>query len=270
MTRAVALAVLLIIVALVPSYSSMKMGFKIDTVVIDAGHGGRDPGTSSAGIKEKDIALKISLKVGNYIKENFPDVKVIYTRQDDRFIELWERASIANRNNAKLFISIHVNANPSTAIYGTETYAMGTHVVNKNLTARKEEQEIVEETTQRENQVILDEENFEDHYDGFDPNDPATQILFELFQSEYMEQSVLLAEKIQNQFETRAKRKNRGVKQAGFVVLWKTTMPAVLVETGFLSNSTERSYLISDQGQTYLASGIYRAFAEYKAEMEAE
>ena len=270
MTRAVALAILLTIVVLMPSFTPQDSAFKVKTVVIDAGHGGRDPGTSSSGVREKDIALKIALKVGAYIEENLPDVKVLYTRKDDRYIQLWERASIANRNNANVFISIHVNYNPMTSIYGTETYAMGTHVAGKNLTARKEEQEMVDATTQRENQVILDEENYEENYGGYDPNDPATQILFELFQSEYMEQSILLAQKIQNQFETRAKRKNRGVKQAGFVVLWKTTMPAVLIETGFISNSTERTYLNSDDGQTYLASGIYRAFAEYKKEMEGQ
>jgi N-acetylmuramoyl-L-alanine amidase len=268
MTRLVVLTLLLLAVLFVPSYSVVKNPFKITTVVIDAGHGGRDPGTSSGGYREKDIALKIALKVGKYIEENLEGVNVVYTRKDDRFIELWERASIANRNNAHVFISVHVNANPSSSIYGTETYAMGTHVVTKNLNARKEEQKVSEYTVQKENEVILDEEGFEENYDGFDPNDPSSQILFELFQSEYMEQSLVLAQKIQNQFETRVKRKNRGVKQAGFVVLWKTTMPSVLVETGYLSNSTERAYLASDEGQTYLASGIYRALVEYKDEME--
>ena len=270
MTRSVALAFLFMFVLLVPSYSLVKNPFKITTVVIDAGHGGKDPGCSAGSYKEKDIALKIALKVGRYIEENLKDVRVVYTRKDDRFIELWERASIANRNNAHAFISVHVNANPVTSVYGTETYTMGTHVVAKNLDARKEEQEIVAETIQRENEVILEEDAFEDNYDGYDPSDPATHILFELFQGEYMEQSLALASKIQNQFETKAKRRNRGVKQAGFVVLWKTTMPAVLVETGYLSNSTERAYLASDNGQTYLASGIYRAFKEYKEEMESE
>ncbi|MBI1185051.1 N-acetylmuramoyl-L-alanine amidase [bacterium] len=268
MTRVVALTFLLLAVLFVPSYSTVYDPFKITTVVIDAGHGGKDPGTSSSGFREKDIALNIALKVGKYIEENHAGIKVLYTRRDDTFIELWERASIANRNYAHVFISVHVNANPSTSVYGTETYAMGTHVAAKNLDARKEEQEIVDNTIQRENEVILKEENYEENYDGYDPNDPASQIVFELFQSEYMEQSLLLAQKIQNQFETTVKRKNRGVKQAGFVVLYKTTMPSVLVETGFLSNATERAYLASSEGQTYLASGIYRAFAEYKSEME--
>lgn len=269
MTRSVALVFLFVFAVLVPSYSLVKNPFQISTVVIDAGHGGKDPGCSAGSHREKDIALKIALKVGKYIEENLPDVRVVYTRKDDRFIELWERASIANRNNAHAFISVHVNANPATSVYGTETYTMGTHVVAKNLNARKEEQEIVAETIQRENEVILEEESFEEKYDGYDPKDPATHILFELFQSEYMEQSLALASKIQDQFETKAKRRNRGVKQAGFVVLWKTTMPAVLVETGYLTNANERAYLTSESGQAYLASGIYRAFKEYKEEMES-
>ncbi|MGB0430916.1 MAG: N-acetylmuramoyl-L-alanine amidase family protein [Bacteroidia bacterium] len=268
MTRLIVLTVLLLAVLFVPSYSVVYNPFKITTVVIDAGHGGKDPGASYGGKKEKDIALKIALKVGGYINQNLEGVKVIYTRKDDRFIDLWERASIANRNNAHVFISVHVNANPATSVYGTETYAMGTHVVTKNLNARKNEQQISEFTVQRENEVILEEEGFETNYDGFSPNDPSSQILFELFQSEYMDQSLVLAQKIQNQFETRVKRKNRGVKQAGFVVLWKTTMPSVLVETGYISNSNERAYLASDEGQNYLASGIYRALVEYKDEME--
>lgn len=270
MTRIVALTFLMLAVLLVPSYSSHYNPFKITTVVIDAGHGGYDPGTSSGGFKEKDIALKIALKVGKYIEDNLAGVRVLYTRKDDRFIELWERASIANRNNANVFISVHVNANPVSSVYGTETYAMGTHVALKNLNARKEEQAISEATVQRENEVILQEEGYEENYDGFNPNDPASQIVFELFQSEYMEQSLVLAQKIEEQFKTRVKRKSRGVKQAGFVVLYKTTMPAVLVETGYLSNATERAFLASDDGQTYLASGIYRALTEYKEEMEKE
>lgn len=268
MPRAVALATLVLVGALVPSYSKHHLPFTISQVVIDAGHGGKDPGTSSGGYREKDIALKISLLVGKYIEENLPGVKVLYTRQDDRFVELWERASIANRNKAQVFISIHVNANPSSAIYGTETYTMGSHVAGKNLDARKEDLSISEATVARENEVVLNEDNYTENYDGFDPSDPATHIIFELFQSEYMVQSLLLAEKIQEQFEKRVQRKNRGVKQAGFVVLYKTTMPSVLVETGYLSNSSEREYLASENGQIYLASAIYRAFGEYKAAME--
>lgn len=256
---------------LLSSFSALNpdLSFKVKTVVIDAGHGGRDPGCMAGGKREKDIALIIAKKLGQHIKDSFDDVKIIYTRTDDTFIELWERASIANRNNADLFFSIHVNANTNTTVYGTETYAMGTHVVTKNLNARKEEQELFE-TIQRENEVILKEDDYEERYDGFDPNDAASHIVFELFQSEYLEQSLNLADKIQKQFKLYSKRRNRGVKQAGFVVLWKTTMPAVLVETGYLSNGTERLYLTSEAGQNKLATGIFNAFLEYKNEMESK
>lgn len=270
MTRAHVIVISILSLFILSAYTPMLPGeVKIKTVVIDAGHGGHDPGCMYGGQKEKIIALNIAKKLGGYISENMENVRVIYTRTDDSFVELWERASIANRNQANVFISVHVNANPNSGVYGTETYAMGTHVHAKNLNARKEEQPLIN-TVQRENEVILEEENYEANYDGFDPNDPATHILFELYQSEYMDQSLRLASKIQNQFESRVKRKNRGVKQAGFVVLWKTTMPSVLVETGYLTNAKERAYLASDQGQTYLASGIYRAFKEYKEEMESK
>ena len=270
MTRA-ALAMFITACALVlVSFSSLNQNdvFTIRTVVIDAGHGGRDPGCVAGGKREKDIALNIARKLGKMITDSFKNVKVIYTRSDDKFVELWERASIANRNNADIFFSIHVNANGNTSVYGTESYAMGTHVVAKNLDARKEEQDI-SETIQRENEVILEEENYQEKYDGFDPNDPASHIVFELFQSEYLEQSLNLASKIQSQLKSHSQRRNRGVKQAGFVVLWKTTMPAVLVETGYLTNGTERNYLSSTNGQEKLASGIFKAFIDYKVEMES-
>lgn len=243
--------------------------FTIKTVVIDAGHGGRDPGCVAGSDHEKTIALNIAKQLGKMITDSFQNVKVIYTREDDKYVELWERASIANRNNADIFFSIHVNANDNVSVYGTESYAMGTHVVGKNLNARKEEQEIAE-TTKRENEVILEEDGYEENYDGFDPNDPASHIVFELFQSEYIEQSLELASKIQSKLKDHSNRRNRGVKQAGFVVLWKTTMPAVLVETGYLTNSSERSYLTSADGQKNIASGIFSAFVDYKASMEAK
>lgn len=244
--------------------------FHIKTVVIDAGHGGKDPGCMAGGQREKDIALNIALKVGKMITDSLKNVKVLYTRETDEFIELYERASIANRNEADLFLSIHVNATSSTGVHGTETYAMGTHVVGKNLDARKEEQKLSAETAQRENEVILIEENYEENYEGFDPNDPATHIVFELFQSEYLTQSLTLADKIQHNFKTHSNRKNRGVKQAGFVVLWKTTMPSVLVETGYLTNSAERAHLSSNQGQENLANGIFKGFIEYKNYIESK
>lgn len=223
------------------------------TVVIDAGHGGHDPGCQYGGIQEKKITLGIALKLGKIIKENCKDVNVIYTRDKDVFVELWERADIANRNNADLFISVHVNANNSTVVYGTETYTMGLHKSDDNLDVAK-----------RENAVVLMEDNYSKNYDGFDPNSPEATIIFSLFQNNYVNQSLRLASKIETQFKTANKRHSRGVKQAGFVVLWKTTMPSVLIETGFLSNATERKFLTSETGQTALATSIYRAFKEFK------
>jgi N-acetylmuramoyl-L-alanine amidase len=210
------------------------------------------------GIKEKNVALAIALKLGKIIEENCKDVHVIYTRKDDTFVELIERAGIANRNNADLFISVHCNAHHTSTPYGTETFAMGLHKTEENLQVAK-----------RENAVVLMEENYKKKYDGFDPNSPEAGIIFSLYQDAFMEQSLHLASLIENQFKNKVKRNSRGVKQAGFLVLWKTTMPSILIETGFLSNTAERKYLTSESGQTYLASGVYRAFKEFKNEMEA-
>lgn len=231
-------------------------GFTIKKVVIDAGHGGKDGGCQGAFSNEKDIALAIALKTGKYIEESFPDVKVIYTRKDDRFLELHERAKIANDANADLFICIHVNSGPTTA-FGTETYVMGLHKSEANL-----------QVAMRENSSILMEDNYQTSYQDFDPNSPESYIAISLMQGAYLEQSLLFAEKIQQQFRERAGRYDRGVKQAGFLVLWKTKMPSVLIETGFLTNAEEEKFLNSDIGQDYLASAIYRAFKEYKTELE--
>lgn len=234
---------------------------KIRKVVIDAGHGGKDAGSLGKYSQEKDIALSIALKVGAYITENLPDVKVVYTRKDDRFLELYERAQLANDQKADVFISIHCNSTIPKKYYinGTETYVMGLHTAEENL-----------EVAKRENEVILLEDDYKKNYGGYDPNSPEAHIMFSMYQNAYLAQSISLAEKIENQFTTRLKRPSRGVKQAGFMVLRTTTMPSVLVETGFLSNSTEESYLRSEKGQTYLASAIYRAFKEYKAEMDGK
>jgi N-acetylmuramoyl-L-alanine amidase len=233
-----------------------KTKTKIDCIVIDAGHGGKDPGTKNGKIFEKDIALAIALKLGNYIKDNMPDVKVIYTRDKDVFVPLDERAEIANKNQADVFISIHCNANPSKVPYGTETYAMGLTKAAGNL-----------EVAKQENAAIFFEENSESKYQGFD-NSPESYIMLSLMQNTHIDQSIKLASSIQNQFKERASRVDRGVKQAGFIVLWKTTMPSVLIETGFLSNVNECKYLTSDKGQDYLASAIYRAFKDYKNMIE--
>lgn len=232
------------------------------TVVIDPGHGGKDPGNLGTGNfkkHEKHIALAISLKLGKYIKENFEDVQVIYTREEDEFIGLKERADIANKANADLFICIHANSNNSSAPYGTNTYVMGLHKEKENL-----------EVAKRENSTILMEDDYQVKYEGFDPQSPEANIILSMYQNAYLDQSLALAAKVQKQFKERAKRRDRGVRQAGFVVLHQTTMPSILVETGFLTNKEEEKYLNSEKGQDYLASAIYRAFKDYKAEVESQ
>ena len=232
-------------------------GKGLDVVVIDPGHGGKDPGALGKTAKEKDIVLAVALKLGNLIKKNYPNVKVIYTRDKDVFVELGERAAIANRNNANLFISIHANSvDGSSSTHGTETFVMGLHKNDANLAVAK-----------RENSVILQEDIYSSKYDGFDPNDPESNIIFSLFQNAYSDQSLLLAASIEEEFKT-LKRFDRGVKQAGFLVLWKTAMPSVLTELGFMSNSEEEQYMKSDAGQTELAVSIYNAFAKYKSQYD--
>lgn len=238
-------------------YAQGTKGKGLNVVVIDPGHGGKDPGAIGKTAKEKDIVLSVALKLGNLIKKNYPNVKVIYTRDKDVFVELGERASIANRNNADLFISVHVNSvEGSSATHGTETFVMGLHKNEANLAVAK-----------RENSVILQEDNYSSKYDGFDPNDPESNIVFSLFQNAYSDQSLLLAASIEEEFKT-LKRFDRGVKQAGFLVLWKTAMPSILTELGFISNAEEEQYLKSDAGQNELAISIYNAFAKYKSQYD--
>lgn len=232
--------------------------YRIKTVVIDPGHGGHDAGCLGASAREKHIALDIALKLGKHIETNYPEVKVIYTRTKDVFVELHERAAIANRAKADLFICIHANASESPSAFGTETFVMGLHKTAENLSVAR-----------RENSAILYEKDYKTRYDGYDPNSPEAHIIFNLFQKAYMEQSLLFAAKIQNEFEEYAGRFNRGVKQAGFLVLYRTAMPAVLIETGFLSNKAEEKYLLSDKGQNDIAVSIYRAFTSYKIDMES-
>ncbi len=239
------------------SGSQSATSYKIKTIVIDAGHGGQDYGCSGKNSHEKTVALNIALQLGAMIQEKYPDIKVVYTRKTDVFIELYERAAIANRNNADLFICIHCNANPSTSPYGTETYVMGLHKTEANLGVAK-----------RENDVILMENDYSQHYDGFDPNNPASHIIFSLYQHAYMDQSILFASKVEANLQSHAKRSSRGVKQAGFLVLWKTAMPSVLIETGFLTNVNEEKVLASESGQTLIAESILNAFTEYKMAME--
>jgi N-acetylmuramoyl-L-alanine amidase len=250
--------VLIAITLLNSSVTFRPAEFKLETIVIDPGHGGKDPGTMGKKSKEKDVALKISLKLGAYIEKNFPNVKVIYTRKDDKYVALDERADMANRHKAQLFICIHANSVPGAPAHGTETFVMGLHKDKGNF-----------EVAKRENSVILMDENYEQRYEGFDPKSPESYILFTLSQSAYHESSLRFAQKVENQFKTKAGRVSRGVKQAGFIVLWKTAMPSVLIETGFLSQAKEEGFLLSDEGQDMIASGIYRAFKEYKTEIES-
>ena len=233
--------------------------YAVKTVVIDPGHGGKDPGAMSKYGKEKDIVLGIAKYLKKFINDSLPDVKVILTRDKDVFVELYRRGEIANQNKADLFISIHINSNPSTKPYGTETYVMGLHKTKQNL-----------EVAKKENQVILKEIDYKKKYDGFDPNSPEASIIFTLFQNAYLDQSLKIASLVQKNFKNTAHRLDRGVKQAGFLVLWKTAMPSILIEAGFISNPTEAKYITTKKGQKELAYAIFKAFKEYKEEMEAE
>ncbi len=241
------------------SYASPTNQYKIKTVVIDAGHGGHDAGCLGIHSKEKEVTLAIALKLGKYLEENYPNLKVIYTRKTDVFIDLIERANIANRAKADLFISLHCNASANKSAYGSETYAMGLHVSEANLNVAK-----------RENSVILLEDNYEKNYDGFDPKSTEAYIIFSLYQNVNIDKSLFLASKIQDQFTNKLKRYNRGIKQAGFIVLYKTNMPSVLIESGFLTNKDEELFLSSEEGQENIAKSIYLAFKAYKEELEKE
>jgi len=229
----------------------------IRKVVIDPGHGGKDPGALGKNAKEKDIVLSIALKAGKYIQERHKDVEVVYTRKKDEFIELHRRAQIANESGADLFISIHCNSNKSSKPYGTETYVMGLHKSEDNLTVAK-----------TENAAIFYEDDYANQYAGFNPNSDEDYIVLSMFQSASIDQSIDLSQKVQAQFKNKASRKDRGVKQAGFWVLYKTTMPGILIEAGFLSNPDEEKYLMTEDGQIILALAIYEAFTEFKNEYE--
>ena len=240
-----------------PSCTSHLWG-KDFVVVIDAGHGGHDPGAIGKISKEKNINLNVALKVGNLIKNNCDDVKVIYTRSKDVFIPLDRRAEIANNAKADLFISIHTNAlaNNRTA-KGASTWTLGLAKSDANL-----------EVAKRENSVILYESDYQTRYAGFNPNSAESYIIFEFMQDKYMEQSVHLASLMQKQFRHTCKRLDRGVHQAGFLVLKASAMPSILIELGFISTPEEERYLNSETGATTMAKGIYHAFLNYKREHE--
>ena len=223
-------------------------------VVIDPGHGGKDPGAVSKGIQEKDVVLGIGLKLGKYISESFPEVKVIFTRNTDVFVPLIDRSRIANKNKADLFISLHANTCGTPSLRGTETFVLGLSRSNENLDVAK-----------KENSVILREDNYKETYEGFDPNSSESYIMFELVQNTYLDQSLSFADDIQQQFKSRLESSNRGVKQAGFLVLRESSMPSVLVETGFVSNQAEADYLKSEGGQRVIANSIFTAFQKFKS-----
>ncbi|ULC58421.1 N-acetylmuramoyl-L-alanine amidase [Flaviramulus sp. BrNp1-15] len=220
-------------------------------VVLDAGHGGKDPGNLGNGYREKDIALKIVLAVGKELEKN-PNIKVIYTRKTDVFVDLFVRGKIANKANADLFVSIHCDSHTSQA-YGAGTFVLGTHRNQTNF-----------EVAKKENSVIFLEDDYEKNYAGFDPNSPESVMSILLSQEEYLDQSIQLAGLIQNNFANKLKRKNRKVKQAGFIVLHQTVMPSVLVELGFLTNKREGAYLNSKAGQNEMSIAIRDAILEYK------
>jgi len=224
-------------------------------IVLDAGHGGHDPGNMGNKYIEKDIALNVVLKIGKQLEQN-PNIKVVYTRKTDVFIELDKRGEIANKAKADLFVSIHCNSFHTQA-NGTETFVLGLHRNKTNL-----------EVAKKENSVILLEEDYHEKYAGYDPNSPESIIGLTLMQEEYLDQSIQLADYIQKSFKNKLKRKSRGVKQAGFIVLHQTVMPSVLIELGFLTYKKEGAYLNSKKGQDEMSKSIVGSILEYKKSID--
>ncbi len=242
-------------------YSKELNSNKLRTIVIDPGHGGKDPGTM--GTKryskyEKDIALSVSLKLGNYISNSFPETKVIYTRENDVFLELNERTRIANKSNADIFVSIHCDGFTNSKAYGASVFVMGMSKLKANL-----------DVAMRENAAIYLEDNYKQKYDGFDPKSAESYIVFSLMQNTYLDQSLQLAELVEEQFAYLAKRKSRGIKQAPFYVISRTNMPSILVECGFLTNPKEEDYLQTEKGQDQIALSIFEAIKNYKLNLES-
>ena len=254
-------ASLMVFMVVATSHPLNLQKLSLNTIVIDAGHGGHDPGCISYGkdVYEKDICLKIAKKLGAKITDSLPNIKVIYTRSTDKFVPLWQRAAIANQNNADLFISVHCNAHAQSTFHGTETYVIGLSKSQGNL-----------EVSKRENNSIILEEDYKENaeYGGFDPDSDEGHIILSLYQNAYRTQSLTIVYTFQKTVEKKHIRKNLGVKEAGFVVLWKTAMPSILVESGFLTNPDEKQYLVSDAGQNKIAHSIFESVVEYKSKLE--
>ncbi|MGH1337675.1 MAG: N-acetylmuramoyl-L-alanine amidase family protein [Aureispira sp.] len=246
--------VLFLCTILALSFGSFREKPKPFTIVLDAGHGGKDSGAQGQYVQEKDIALQLTLQLGYYLEHYLPQVQVLYTRKSDVFIPLHERVQVANANQADVFFSIHCNSleRRNKDVQGTETFVMGLHRAEDNLLVAK-----------RENKAILLETNYNNHYAGYDPHSSEGHIMLSMYQNAHLTQSLALAGQIEQQFANTIQRRSRGVKQAGFLVLRETTMPAVLVETGFLSNNQEEYYLSSQKGQAYIASAMFRALQSY-------
>ena len=255
----------LLFIALLSLFPFIKTGaqedqaIKLKTVVIDPGHGGKHPGAISADrkVKEKDLTLSISLKLGELIKQNHPDVKVIYTRTTDKYVDLIDRTKLANQSHADLFISIHINAAKSKLASGTETFVMGNDKASANF-----------DVVSRENSVIEIEDDYTSKYQGFDPNDPASYIVFSLLQNSHLDHSLMFASLVQEKLGNSPFKVNRGVKQGGLWVLWQCTMPAVLIELGFISNTSDYKILAEKTNHNTIANHIYDAFKEYKIAYE--
>lgn len=247
----------ILIISVVP-FSVLSQNY-MDKIVIDAGHGGKDPGALGKYSREKDVVLKVALQTGEALQKLHPDIEIIYTRKTDVFIPLKERAEIANKANADLFISIHCNSNTNPNPSGSETYVMGLHKSEANLNVAK-----------TENAAILFEEDYKQNYDGFDPTSDESHIIFNFFQNSFLSQNLDLATKVQSKFSVSTPLKDRGVKQAGFWVLYKTTMPGVLIETGFLSNPNDEKFLNSKKGQEQLSKAIALAISDYKKDHDAK
>ena len=235
-----------------PAYAVDKDGRFV--LVIDPGHGGKDPGAVNGKNQEKTINLNVALKMGKLIEENCKDVKVIYTRKTDVFVELYKRADIANKANADMFISVHTNSAKNKSANGAETYLLG---VEENRTSANLNVAL------EENKAILLENDYETHYEGYDPNSPESMIIFEFMQNEFQKESLKMATFNQNQMVKSAKRPDRGVHQAGYLVLWKSAMPSILIELGFISNDAECRYLVSQKGVDEMSQSLYKAFKEY-------